>query len=134
MATIDSIVGIGVKQATKLRKAGIRTTEALLRRAATRSGRKELAERTGIAAAQILQWANRADLMRIKGVGAEYADLLEAAGVETVKELRRRSPKALTAKIVQLNERQRLVRRLPTEKMIAAWVEQAKSLDSIIKP
>ncbi len=134
MATIDSIVGIGVKQATKLRKAGIRTTEALLRRAATRSGRKELAERTGIAAAQILQWANRADLMRIKGVGAEYADLLEAAGVETVKELRRRSPKALTAKIVQLNERKRLVRRLPTEKMIAAWVEQAKSLDSIIKP
>ncbi len=134
MATIDSIVGIGVKQATKLRKAGIRTTEALLRRAATRSGRKELAERTGIAAAQILQWANRADLMRIKGVGAEYADLLEAAGVETVKELRRRSPKALTAKIVQLNERKRLVRRLPTEKMITAWVEQAKSLDSIIKP
>ncbi len=133
MATIDSIAGIGVKQATKLRKAGVRTTEALLRRAATRSGRKELAERTGFTAAQILQWANRADLMRIKGIGAEYADLLEAAGVETVRELRRRSPKALTAKIVQLNERKRLVRRLPTEKMVTAWVEHAKTLDPVIK-
>lgn len=133
MANIDAIEGIGVKQATKLRKAGVRTTEALLRRAATRSGRRELAERTGLPAAQILKWANRADLMRIKGVGAEYSDLLEAAGVDTVKELRRRSPKALTAKIVQLNEQKRLVRRLPTEGMVAAWVEHAKGLEPVIK-
>ncbi len=133
MANIDAIEGIGVKQATKLRKAGVRTTEALLRRAGTRSGRKELAQRTGLPAAQILRWAHRADLMRIKGVGAEYSGLLEAAGVDTVKELRRRSPRALTAKIVQLNEQKHLVRRLPTEGMVAAWVEHAKALDPAIK-
>ena len=133
MANIDAIEGIGVKQATKLRKAGVRTTEALLRRAGTRSGRKELAARTGLSATLILKWAHRADLMRIKGVGAEYSDLLEAAGVDTVKELRRRSPKALTAKIVQLNEQKRLVRRLPTEGMVTAWIEHAKNLEPAIK-
>ena len=91
MASIDAIEGIGHKYATKLRKARVRTTEALLKLGATKRGRRQLADTTGIPERQILEWVNRADLMRIKGVGEEYSDLLEASGVDTVKELRRRN-------------------------------------------
>lgn len=129
MPSIDQIEGLGVRTATKLRKAGIRTTEALLKRAAARSGRKELAEQTGIEEKQILEWVNRADLMRCKGIGSEYSDLLEAAGVDTVKELRRRNAKSLTAKIVAINDERRLVQRLPTETMVERWIEHANRLD-----
>ncbi|MDH4117726.1 MAG: DUF4332 domain-containing protein [Acidimicrobiia bacterium] len=133
MPSIAEVEGIGPTSARKLRKAGVRTTEGLLKRAATRKGRTELADATTLSADQLLAWVNRADLMRVKGVGSEYADLLEHAGVDTVKELRRRNPKTLTLKIVEVNEKKQLVRRLPTEGMVEAWIELAKGLDPIVK-
>lgn len=132
MASIDYIEGIGPKNATKLRKAGIRTTEALLKRGATRAGRRELAERSGLSEKMVLEWVNRADLMRVKGIGSEYSDLLEAAGVDTVKELRRRNAESLTLKMTTVNDASRLVRRLPTESMVAGWIQHASSLDPIV--
>lgn len=129
MASIGDVHGIDPKAATKLRKAGVRTTEGLLRRCASTSGRSKLARTTGLPASDILRWLHRADLMRIKGVGSEYAELLEAAGAGTVKDLRRRNARALTARIVALNDQHRLVRRLPTEGMVAAWIDLAQSLD-----
>lgn len=133
MATIDYIEGIGPKYARQLRKSGVRTTEALLKRAATRKGRRELADKASLTEKQILEWVNRADLMRVKGIGSEYSDLLEAAGVDTVKELRRRNSEALTAKMTQINEKKRLVRRLPTVAMVTQWVDHAKELEPVVK-
>lgn len=132
MASIDAIEGIGHKYATTLRKHGVRTTEALLKRGSSRKGRKELAETTGISDKLVLEWVNRADLMRVKGVGEEYSDLLEAAGVDTVKELRRRNAGNLLAAMVDVNAKKRLVRRLPTESMVERWVEAAKGLDTVV--
>jgi predicted flap endonuclease-1-like 5' DNA nuclease len=132
MATIDAIEGIGHKYATRLRKARIRTTEALLKRGATRSLRKQLAAETGFTTHQILEWVNRADLFRVKGIGEEYSDLLESAGVDTVKELRTRNAANLTAKMIEVNKKKRLVRRLPTETMVAGWIAGAKELDPIV--
>ena len=133
MASIDTIEGLGYKQATRLRKARVRTTEALLRTASTRTGRRHLAEATGLSDRLILEWVNRADLMRVKGVGEEYSDLLEEAGVDTIKELRRRNPRNLLATMVEVNNKKRLVRRLPTETMVTRWVEYAKTLALIVK-
>jgi predicted flap endonuclease-1-like 5' DNA nuclease len=132
MASIDAIEGLGHKHATKLRKARVRTTEALLKTAATRQGRKQLAETTGLSDQQILAWVNRADLMRVRGVGEEYSDLLEAAGVDTVKELRRRNAANLLATMVEVNTKKRLVRRLPTQSMVERWVAHAKELDPVV--
>lgn len=132
MPSIDTIEGIGVKNATKLRKARIRTTEALLKRGATRSGRKEVASKTGLSEKQVLEWVNRADLMRVRGVGEEYGDLLEAAGVDTVKELRNRKPTNLLGAMIAVNEKRRLVRRLPTESMVERWVAHAKELAPVV--
>jgi predicted flap endonuclease-1-like 5' DNA nuclease len=132
MASIDTIEGIGHRQATKLRKARVRTTEALLKVCATKRGRRDLAEMIGVSEKLMLEWVNRADLMRVKGVGEEYSDLLEAAGVDTVKELRRRNAANLLHTMVEVNKRKRLVRRLPTEAMVARWVESAKALDPIV--
>ena len=132
MASIDTIEGIGVKNATKLRKARIRTTEALLKQGSTRKGRRELAEKVGLSEKLILEWVNRADLMRVRGIGEEYSDLLEAAGVDTVKELRRRNPASLLARMVETNERRHLVRRLPTESMVERWVAHAKELSEAV--
>ena len=132
MASIDTIEGIGTRQATKLRKARIRTTEALLKRGATRSGRREVASTTGVSEKLILAWVNRADLMRVKGVGEEYSDLLEAAGVDTVRELRRRNPANLLTAMVAVNNQKRLVRRLPTEMMVSRWVDHAKTLEPVV--
>ena len=133
MGSIDTIEGIGVKNATRLRKNRIRTTEALLKRGATRAGRKEVASATGCTIAQILEWVNRADLMRVKGIGEEYSDLVEAAGVDTVKELRNRKPKNLLARMVEVNREKRLVRRLPTESMVERWVAHAGELPPVVK-
>lgn len=133
MGAIDTIEGIGVKNATQLRKNRIRTTEALLKRGATRVGRREVASATGFSIAQILEWVNRADLMRVKGIGEEYSDLVEAAGVDTVKELRNRKPANLLAKMVEINKAKRLVRRLPTESMVERWVAHAGELPSVVK-
>jgi predicted flap endonuclease-1-like 5' DNA nuclease len=132
MASIDAIEGIGHKYATKLRKARVRTTEALLKAGATKKGRKELAESTGLSDHQILEWVNRADLMRVKGVGEEYSDLLEAAGVDTVKELRRRNASNLLNTMVEVNTKKRLVRRLPTLSMVERWIAHAKDLDPVV--
>lgn len=132
MASIDAIEGIGHKHATKLRKARVRTTEALLKVGATRSGRKDLAAATGLTDAKILEWVNRADLMRVKGVGEEYSDLLEAAGVDTVKELRRRNAANLLGTMVEVNTSKRLVRRLPTLSMVERWIAHAKELDPVV--
>jgi len=132
MASIDAIEGIGHKSATKLRKARVRTTEALLKHGANKRGRKQLAEQTGLSEKQILEWVNRADLMRIKGVGEEYSDLLEASGVDTVKELRRRNAANLLMAMVEINKRKNLVRRLPTEAMVQRWVDHAKGLDPLV--
>jgi predicted flap endonuclease-1-like 5' DNA nuclease len=133
MPSIDAIEEIGPKVATKLRKARIRTTEGLLRKGATRTGRKAIATATGLPVEQVLAWVNRADLMRIKGIGEEYADLLEAAGVDTVKELKNRKPANLHSKLVAINEKKRLVRRLPTEQMVANWTAHAMKLPAVVK-
>lgn len=125
---IATIEGVGPAFAEKLKAAGIKTTEALLERAKDPKGRKAVAEETGIDESRILKWANMSDLMRIKGVGEEYSELLEAAGVDTVKELRNRKPANLHAKMVEVNEAKKLVRALPTEKAVESWVEQAKGL------
>ncbi len=132
MSSIDTIEGLGVKDATKLRKSGIRTTEALLKQGGTRTRRRHLAQLIGVSEKQILEWVNRADLMRVRGVGEEYSDLLEAAGVDTVKELRRRNPASLLAKMIETNDGNGLVRRLPTASMVERWVEHAKQLPEAV--
>ena len=131
MASIDTIEGIGHKQATSLRKARIRTVEALLKKGSTRKGRRDIAAATKITEKLILEWVNRADLVR--GVGEEYSDLLEATGVDTVKELRRRNPANLLTSMVEVNNKKRLVRRLPTEAMVARWVEHASGLETVVR-
>ena len=133
MPSIDAIEGIGPSYATKLRKAGIRTTEALLKRGGTRTGRKGVSSTTGLTENLILEWVNRADLMRVKGIGEEYSDLLEASGVGTVKELRTRKAVTLHARMVEINDKKRLVRRLPTEDMVAGWIAGATKLPSAVK-
>ncbi len=132
MARIETIEGIGPVYAEKLRAIGITTTDALLQAGATPQGRAELAEKTGIQPDLILAWVNRADLMRVKGVGEEYSDLLEAAGVDTVAELARRNPDNLYEQLARVNEEKKRVRRLPTREMVAAWVEHAKTLDRVV--
>ena len=133
MASIDTIEGIGVQYGRTLRKAKVRTTEALLKRGATRKGRKDLSAATGLSQHMVLEWVNRADLMRVKGVGEEYSDLLEAAGVDTVKELRNRNAANLTVAMNEVNGRKRLVRRLPTESMVERWVAHAKKLPPVVE-
>lgn len=132
MASISAIQSMGHRNETKLRKAGVRTTDSLLKAAATRTGRRRLAKETGLPESDILSWANRADLLRITGVGSEYADLLEVAGVDTIRELRRRNPARLLEAMTELNLRKRLVRRLPTEGMVSGWVDEAKALEPLV--
>jgi predicted RecB family nuclease len=133
MARIDEIRTLEHRDATKLRKVGVRTTDSLLKRASTRPGRSLLSEETSISTADLLGLVNYADLMRVKGIGGEYAELLMMCGVNTVKELRRRNSLALTAKIQSVNDKKDLVRRLPTEAMVAGWIERATRLDPLVK-
>ncbi len=128
MARIIEIEGIGEVFAAKLEGAGVATVEALLEQGGSPSGRKSLAEATGLSTDRILEWVNRADLMRVKGVGSEYSDLLEASGVDTVKELATRRPDNLHAKMLEVNEAKKLVRRTPTLDDVASWVAEAKTL------
>lgn len=132
MASISAIRSMGHRSETKLRKTGVRTTDSLLKIAATRTGRRRLAKETGLQESDILSWVNRADLLRITGVGSEYADLLDVAGVDTIRELRRRNPERLLEAMTELNLRKRLVRRLPTEGMVEGWVEEAKELEPLV--
>jgi len=132
MASISAIQSMDYRSATKLRKAGVRTTDSLLKAASTRTGRRRLAKETGLPESDILGWVNRADLLRITGVGSEYADLLEVAGVDTIRELRRRNPERLLEAMTELNLRKRLVRRLPTDGMVQGWVDEAKELKPLV--
>ena len=125
---ITAIEGIDGEAAAILKKAGIRSTGRLLEAARTVKGRKMLAEKTGFSERQFLCWANVADRMRIPGVSTEYADLLQAAGVDTVKELKYRNPCNLAKAMADANKRRRLVRLLPSEKVVARWIESAQKL------
>jgi predicted flap endonuclease-1-like 5' DNA nuclease len=133
MAKLTDIEGIGPSYASKLEEAGIKSTDALLKQGASPQGRKEIAKSTGLREEQILEWVNHVDLFRIKGVGGEYADLLEAAGVDTVPELAQRNPKNLLDKMVKVNQDKKLVRKLPTENQVGDWCEQAKGLPRVIR-
>ncbi len=131
--SIIEIEGIGPSFTKKLKKAGIHTTDALLDRGATKKGRKAVAAETGIDEGKILKWTNMADLMRVRGVGEEYSELLEAAGVDTVKELRKRKPANLQKAMAEANSgRRKLVRLVPGEKSVTKWVEQAKELKPVM--
>lgn len=132
MASISAIRTIGHRDATKLRKGQVRTTEALLRQASTRTGRGKVSERTGIATADLLKWAQQADLMRVSGIGSEYADLLAATGVDTIKALRRRNATNLMAAMVQVNTKKRIVQRLPTVEMVQGWIESTTTIEPIV--
>ena len=125
---IKEIEGIESIYSEKLAKVGIYTVHALLDKGCTRTGRKELAEKTGISETLILEWVNMADLFRIEGIGEEYSDLLEEAGVDTVVEFSKRVPENLHAKLKEVNEQKKLVRQLPTLDMVKKWVESAKTL------
>jgi predicted flap endonuclease-1-like 5' DNA nuclease len=129
MTKLIDVEGIGPVYAAKLKEAGIGSAEALLEQGATPKGRKEIAEKSGVSDALILEWVNHVDLYRIRGVGSEYADLLEEAGVDTVPELAQRKAENLLEKMVAVNAEKKLVRRLPVLSQVQSWVEQAKKLE-----
>ena len=129
---IIDIEGIGPVFAEKLESAGVKTVEALLAAGGAAAGRNGLAVKTGIDASKLLEWVNRADLYRIKGVGSEFSDLLENAGVDTVKELATRRADNLQAKMLEVNEAKKLVRRVPTLAEVEAWVAEAKTLPAAV--
>jgi predicted flap endonuclease-1-like 5' DNA nuclease len=128
MANLIDIEGIGAVYADKLGAQGVTTTGDLLTAGATPKGRKDLEAATGISGALLLKWVNKADLFRVKGIGTQYSDLLEAAGVDTVVELGQRRADNLAAKMVEVNAQKSLVRQLPTEKQVADWIAGAKEL------
>ncbi|OGO20536.1 MAG: ferredoxin, partial [Chloroflexi bacterium RBG_16_48_8] len=126
MAKIINIEGISLKYAETLQNIGIRSTERLLLVASHKQGRHDLATQTNIPEKLILEWVNLSDLIRIKGIGEEYSDLLEEAGVDTVKELRNRNPTNLFETLKKINAEKFLVRRLPSLKDVEKWAEKAK--------
>jgi len=132
---IEAVEGIGVKHAKTLRKHDIASTKTLLARGATKKGRKELATTTGIDDGLILKWCNMCDLMRVKGIASEYSELLEVAGVDTVKELRKRKPENLQQAMADANakRKKKLVRQVPGLKQVENWVAHAKELDPVMK-
>jgi predicted flap endonuclease-1-like 5' DNA nuclease len=130
MTALKDIEGIGEATAKKFAEVGIRSVEALLKAGATAAGRKDLATKAGVNADKLLTWVNHADLFRIKGVGSQYSELLEAAGVDSVVELAKRNAKNLTEAMIAANTAgaQRLVRAVPSLKMVEGWIAQAKSM------
>ena len=130
---IEEIEGIGPSDGAKLKTAGISSTNALLKACAKKSGRKKVADETGISEKLVLEWTNLADLMRIKGIGKQFSELLEAAGVDTVKELRNRNAENTAAKMAEVNAEKKLTRSVPAASMVADWVAQAKAMDPIIE-
>ncbi|GAB4565049.1 MAG: hypothetical protein Fur0017_01490 [Anaerolineales bacterium] len=133
MPTLKDIEGIGPVRAAKLNKAGVRGLNGLLKMGATRKGRQELAKATGFDAKTILEWVNRADLFRVKGIGGQYSDLLEAAGVDTVMELGKRKPEDLLEAMAKANVKLNKVNQMPGLSNIKAWVKHAKSLKRVIE-
>jgi predicted flap endonuclease-1-like 5' DNA nuclease len=129
MTDLADIEGIGPEYAAKLNTAGVTGVEGLLETGATPQGRSDLAAKAGVSPDLVLDWVNHADLYRISGVGSEYADLLEAAGVDSVVELAQRNAANLTAQLGKTNEEKNLVRAVPSESDVTRWIEQAKQLD-----
>lgn len=129
---VETIEGVGEVYAAKLNDAGIKTTDDILAKCATPKGRKELEEATGISGKLILKWTNHSDLMRINGIAGQFAEVLEAAGVDTVKELKHRVPANLKAKLDEVNEAKNLVNRVPSLPEIEKMIEQAKELEAVI--
>ncbi len=130
--SIAEMRAIGPFYVAKLKAVSIRSSTKLLERARTAKGRRVLADQSGIPSEHILRWAHLADLMRVPGVAADYAELLTAAGADTVKELKRRNATNLAARMKDVNERKKLVELLPSEKRVARWIEQAKLLEPMI--
>lgn len=130
---LEEVEGIGPAFAKRLREAGIRSLWDLLKKGLTRKGRKEIAELVRASPKQVLAWVNRADLFRVRGIGEEYSDLLEKAGVDTVPELANRQPANLYVALGQVNTAKKLVRRMPTESQVKAWVKNAKTLKRIVE-
>lgn len=130
---IEEIEGIGSVMGEKFRAAGINNTDKLLEGCKTKKQRQALAEATGVSEKLILKFANMADLFRISGVGQEYAELLEAAGVDTVPELATRKPENLTAKMEEVNEKKKLTRKTPSLKEVEKWVEEAGKLPRVLE-
>jgi len=130
---ITEIDGIDDAVAAVLKSVKIRSSTSLLDAAGTAKGRRAVAEKTGLTEKQLLSWANVADRMRVKGISREYAALLSAAGVDTVKELKYRNPANLAKAMADANKKRKLVRLLPSEKVVARWIECAKGLELKIK-
>lgn len=130
--TITDIEGIGVQMKRKLAKANIRSVEGLLKEGCTKKGRKVIAKDSGVDEKKILDFVNMADLFRIKGVSTQYAELMKAAGVDTIKELRKRKPENLQEKMAEVNGKKKLTRLVPSVKMVAKFVDQAKELDPVV--
>jgi hypothetical protein len=116
-------------EATKLRRARVRTTVTFLQIASSRSGRALLTKETGISSPKLLHWAKRAELMKIRDLGRDYSDLLEAVGVESVAELKRRNPESLHESMSAMNSKQEIVDRMPSLKRVAKWIEESKDID-----
>jgi predicted flap endonuclease-1-like 5' DNA nuclease len=133
MAKITDIEGIGPKYAELLAKEGIKTVEGLLKAGSKPKDRKKISDTLQISEKLILEWVNHADLFRVKGIGEEYSDLLEEAGVDTVPELAQRNPENLLLKMQEVNEQKKLVRRLPVLSQVESWVNQAKALPRVIE-
>jgi predicted flap endonuclease-1-like 5' DNA nuclease len=132
MTKLVEIEGIGATYAAQLEKAGVASIEQLLQDGASAAGRKKLAADSGISEDKLLEWVNHADLMRINGVGSEYSDLLEAAGVDTVVELATRNAANLHAKMAEVNAARKIVRREPSLSETERWIAEAKTLDRIV--
>lgn len=132
MTSIIDIEGIGPKYKELLAEAGIKTTEKLLEVAGPKKGRADLADEIGVSEKIVLEWVNRADLMRVKGVGEEFSDLLECAGVDSPLELARRNAANLHEALVEINEQKNLVRRMPSVEQVQDFIDHAKTLDRAV--
>ncbi|MDX2065769.1 MAG: DUF4332 domain-containing protein [Fimbriimonadaceae bacterium] len=132
MAKIEEIEGVGPAYAEKLAEAGATTVEKLLELGGAKKGREALAEQTGISEKLILTWVNHADLMRIDGIGPQFSELLEAAGVDSVAELAQRRADNLAAKLAEVNESKNLVNRVPSETEVQKFIDQAKDLPKAV--
>lgn len=130
--SIEEIEGIGPEYGSKLRDVDIQTTEDLLRRCGDKTGRAGVATETGISEKLILEWVNLADLMRLTGVGEEFADLLEEAGVDTVKELATRNAENLAIALAECNEKKNLTERVPSAETVQKWIDEAGTMDAVV--
>lgn len=132
MTSVIDVEGIGEVFGRKLQDAGIKTAAALLKEGSSPQGRRRIEEMTDISHSQILRWVNHVDLFRIRGVATQYAELLEAAGVDTVPELAQRNPEHLYEALAKTNAEKKLVRRVPPRSSVADWIQQAKELQRVI--